>query len=68
MLENAFKYDFLKRIAIDPIYPPPHESKWPIQKKEAITDDLYETNRFELIFDDLVDGQEIINAYENVDF
>jgi len=44
---------FIKRIAIDPIFPPPFKSNY---VKKEIPDCLFENNKFELIFDELVDG------------
>lgn len=49
----------MKRIAIDPIFPPPHISKWIGGKQHNIPNNLLEENKFELIFDELVDGKDI---------
>ena len=45
------------RIALDPIFPPPEESKWPVYKKDSIVDNIFENNKFELIFDELLHGK-----------
>ena len=37
------------RIAIDPIFPPP--LVWPKSRRGSLTENLYEHNRFELLFD-----------------
>lgn len=47
MLEN------LLRIAIDPIFPPNQFLK---SKKHLIPTNIYENNKFELIFDEKIDG------------
>ena len=44
LIENTF------RIAVDPIFPPP---TFPKNKKHLIPDNLFEANKFELIFDEL---------------
>ena len=50
MIENAFK------IAIDPLFPPPN---WPTSKRHSMPDAIYENNRWELIYDELLDGVEL---------
>lgn len=45
------------RIAVDPIFPPPYFDEWPQNKKQFAPDNLLENNKFELIFDELVDKQ-----------
>lgn len=45
---------------MDPIFPPPDFSKWSGSKKEYVPDNLLQNNRFELIFDELVDGAALI--------
>ena len=50
---------FFKRIAIDPIFPPPDISQWNGGKKETIPEKFLENNRYELIFDELSDGLEL---------
>jgi tubulin polyglutamylase TTLL1 len=57
MIENAVRYFYINRIAIDPIFPPPDIGKWTGGKKEYIPENIFESNRFELIFDELSDGQ-----------
>ena len=60
MIENAIKFLLYKnRIAVDPIYPPPENSKWSGGKSFNIDENLLENNKFELIFDELIDGMEI---------
>jgi hypothetical protein len=51
--------NFYCRIAIDPIFPPPEASKWTGGKSYKIPESILEANRFELIFDELVDGKNI---------
>lgn len=57
MLENAF------RVAVDPLFPPPNI--WPSQKKHLAPDNVAENNRFEIIFDEIVDGPELIELYKD---
>lgn len=50
MLDNAFK------LSLDVIYPPPDLSEWPPSKKHLLLyDNVLETNRFQLIFDEKFD-------------
>ena len=56
MIENTIRYLVNFRIAVDPIFPPPDIAKWTGGKKDSIPDNIWQTNRFELIFDQLVDG------------
>ena len=51
-------FKFLKRIAIDPIYMPPERSKWN-GKISNLPDKIFENNKFELIFDEIVLGNEL---------
>lgn len=44
MIENAL------RIALDPIFPCP--ANWPAHKRQQLNENVYETNKFELIFDE----------------
>ena len=46
----------LIRIAVDPIFPPPPLDDWPNSKKHMSPDNLLDNNKFELVFDELVDG------------
>jgi tubulin monoglycylase TTLL3/8 len=55
MLDNAF------RIAIDPLFMP---SKGFTAKKGSVGADTCPENRFELIFDEVVDGPKLMNAFE----
>lgn len=50
MIENAFK------IAVDPILMPPASSEWPQNKKHVCPENILENNKFELVFDELLDG------------
>ena len=43
------------RIAIDPIFPPPEESKWNSGKKETLPENSENNNKFHLIFDEQYD-------------
>jgi len=48
MVENAL------RLTIDPLYPPPFEA---VPKKQCnLAENIVETNRFELVFDELEEG------------
>ena len=49
MLENSFK------IAIDPLFPPPTH----FSLKKGFVKDICTENRYELIFDEHIDGPEI---------
>jgi hypothetical protein len=51
MVENALK------IGLDPLFPPPYN--WPVNKKYQLGDNPLENNRFELIFDESVEGETI---------
>jgi tubulin monoglycylase TTLL3/8 len=46
MVDNSF------RIAIDPLFPPPENFVW----KKAMVGEICTENKFELIFDDRIDG------------
>lgn len=46
---------YIYRIAVDPLFPPP---PWPNAKKHMIPECI-ESNRFELIFNELTDGAEL---------
>ncbi|CAD8118984.1 unnamed protein product [Paramecium sonneborni] len=59
MVENLF------RIAIDPIFPPPYFEEWPQNKKLFIPDNVLENNRFELIFDELIEKKTMITLYRD---
>jgi hypothetical protein len=66
MIENVMRLNkFLLRIAIDPIFPPPDASKWTGGKSYKVPENILEANRFELIFDELVDGKNIKINTEN---
>jgi len=51
MLENVF------RIAVDPLFMPPEIKDWPATHKAIIPDNIIENNKFELIFDELIEGK-----------
>ncbi|CAD8173564.1 unnamed protein product [Paramecium octaurelia] len=58
MVENAF------RMSIDTIIPPPDASLWPPCKKHLLFyDNLLENNKFQLIFDEREDSEELIKLY-----
>ncbi|CAD8095262.1 unnamed protein product [Paramecium sonneborni] len=58
MVENAF------RMSIDTIIPPPDSSLWPPCKKHFLFyDNLLENNKFQLIFDEREDSEELIKLY-----
>ncbi|CAD8193862.1 unnamed protein product [Paramecium pentaurelia] len=59
MVENLF------RIAIDPIFPPPYFEEWPQNKRLFIPDNVLENNRFDLIFDELIEKKAMINLYRD---
>jgi len=41
MIENVLRYIIIKkRIAVDPVFPPPEYNKWSGSKKEYIPDNL----------------------------
>ena len=42
------------RVAVDPIFPPP---TFPKSKKHLVPENIYESNKFELIFDETVAAQ-----------
>lgn len=43
---------YFKRIAIDTIFPPPPIEDWSINKKLFTNDNVLESNKFELLFDE----------------
>lgn len=49
MVENVF------RIAIDPLFPPPENFTW----KKSMIVDVCQENKFELVFDERVDGPQL---------
>lgn len=59
MVENLF------RVAVDPIFPPPFFEEWPQNKKLFIPDNVVENNRFELIFDELIEKRNMINLLKD---
>jgi len=64
LIENVLRYIFfdlnlLKRIAVDPIYPAPSLDQWKAGRREAFPIYSLEKIQFELIFDDLTDGEEL---------
>ncbi|CAD8051245.1 unnamed protein product [Paramecium sonneborni] len=60
MIENAF------RLSIDTLVPPPEQSQWPPNKKHLLFyDNILENNRFQLLFDEQEEGEQIKNLYSN---
>ena len=57
MIENAF------RIAVDPLFPPP--SSFSSNYKYNIAENAVTYDKFELIFDEDMDGPEVRKLYEN---
>jgi hypothetical protein len=57
MLENAFK------IVADPLYPPPEG--W--SQKKQVVHELCPENRFWLVFDEQVDGQQVNTVIVEID-
>ncbi len=51
MVENAF------RIAVDPLFPPPENFAW--KKSSMLVSDFCQENKFELVFDERVDGPQL---------
>jgi len=65
MVENAIRYIYLiicNRIGLDPLFPPP--INWPTSKKHLKFDNMFENNKFEIIFDENVDGPDLYKLYE----
>ena len=59
MVENAI------RLAVDPIFPPPEH----FSQRKQVVNELCPENKFELIFDEKIDGPELIEIFrekENV--
>lgn len=50
LLENVFK------VVVDPIFPPP---SFPKSRKHLVPENIFESNRFELIFDELIDASKL---------
>lgn len=50
LIENVFK------VAVDPLFPPPN---FPKSKKHLVPDNIYESNKFELIFDEQFDAAKL---------
>lgn len=60
LIDNVFK------ICIDPLFPPPE--CWQTGKKLYFGDNPLAENKFELIFDEFDDGQEIQKLYSGINF
>ena len=58
MIENTFK------IAIDPLFPPPAGF---LSKKSIGHSNVCSYNNFELIFDERVDGPELLEKFKKID-
>ena len=65
MIENAIKLFNNFRIAVDPIFPPPEISKWNLNKSIYLPEKIIEKNKFELIFDEIVDGNFLNQLYKD---
>lgn len=48
LVENVF------RVAVDPLFPPP---SFPKSKKHLVPENIYESNKFEIIFDEIIANQ-----------
>ena len=57
MVENAI------RLAVDPIFPPPE----PFSQRKHVVNELCPENKFELIFDEKVDGPGLIEIFREKD-
>ena len=55
MLDNALRYFYKIRIALDPIFPPPINILKNLSKSDIIPENIYENNKFEIIFDEIHD-------------
>mmetsp|Transcript_37710 Transcript_37710/g.33742 ORF Transcript_37710/g.33742 Transcript_37710/m.33742 type:complete len:132 (+) Transcript_37710:1648-2043(+) len=44
MIENLF------RVVVDPIFPPPYD--WPLSRRSSIPESCFESNKWEIIFDE----------------
>jgi hypothetical protein len=52
----------LCRIAVDPIFPPPEYPRWG-GKFQNLPIQIYEGNKFELIFDEILEGDQLRQQY-----
>lgn len=57
MLENAL------RIAVDPVFVPPVESLLG-NKRYLLFDNAFESNKFEIVFDEITDGDRLKRLLE----
>lgn len=57
MVENAL------RLAVDPIFPPPEH----FSQRKQVVNELCPENKFELIFDERIDGPELTEIYREKD-
>ena len=53
------------RIGLDPLFQPPYN--WPLNRKYVLGDNPLQSNRFEIVFDEICDGEVIQQLYKNVD-
>lgn len=60
LIDNAL------RIAVDPLFPPPFTT-WKNSKRYMIPDNIFLSNKFELIFDEKIDEQELNNLFKKND-
>lgn len=51
------------RIGLDPLFPPP--VNWPGIHKHNAPDNLIENNKFELIFDEIEEGDQLRELFKN---
>ena len=51
------------RIVVDPVFPPPEY--WAANKKTFFTEDPLAENKFQLMFDETVNGQEIEEIFKD---
>ena len=57
MIENTL------RIALDPLFPCP--TNWSATRRHLAPDNILETNKYELVFDENRDGPELIALYKD---
>lgn len=57
MVENSL------RLAVDPIFPPPEH----FSQRKHVVNELCPENKFELIFDERIDGPELVELYREKD-
>jgi hypothetical protein len=66
MIENTFRYWIFKcRIAIDPIFMPPHENSLLTMRRPIIPENMLENNKFELVFDETEERKDLKTLLTN---